>query len=134
MAWGRSEIDPARPFDVEDYGMALLRLKSGRTVNFEVSWAAHQPAEGREHGLDLLGTQGGLSLYPARLFRNGPNGYESIQLANLKTPHPEDRIHHFVNCVLEGKKPMVTVEESLRVQQILDAIYASAATGKEVRF
>jgi hypothetical protein len=28
---------------------------------------------------------------------------------------------------------MITVEESLRVQQILDAIYASAATGKEVR-
>ncbi len=133
MAWGRSEIDPARPFDVEDYGMALLRLKSGRTVNFEASWAAHQPADGREHGLDLLGTQGGLSLYPARLFRNGPNGYESIQLANFKILFPEDRIHHFVNCVLEGKKPLVTVEESLRVQQILDAIYASAATGKEVR-
>jgi predicted dehydrogenase len=133
MNWGKSEIDPARPFDVEDYGMALLRLKSGRTVSFEVSWAGYQPADGREHGLDLLGTQGGLSLYPARLFRNGPNGYESIQLASLKIPYPEDRVHHFVNCVLEGKKPMVAMEESLRIQQILDAIYTSAATGREVR-
>jgi predicted dehydrogenase len=35
--------------------------------------------------------------------------------------------------VIEGKKPMVSVEESLRVQQILDAIYASAAAGREVR-
>jgi predicted dehydrogenase len=133
MNWGKSEIDPARPFDVEDYGVALLRLKSGRTVSFEVSWAGYQPADGREHGLDLLGTQGGLSLYPARLFRNGPNGYESIQLASLKIPYPEDRVHHFVNCVLEGKKPMVAMEESLRIQQILDAIYTSAATGREVR-
>lgn len=131
--WGKSEIDPAKPFDVEDHGSALLKLKSGRTVSLEVSWAAHQPADGREHGLDLLGTLGGLSLYPARLHRNGPNGYETIQLANLKTPQPEDRIHHFVNCVLEGKKPLVSVEESLKVQQVIDAIYASATTGKEVR-
>ena len=131
--WGKSEIDPAKPFEVEDYGMALLRMKSGRTVNFEVSWAAHQPADGREHGLDLLGTNGGLALYPARLFRQGASGYETIHLANFKVPLPEDRIHHFVNCVLDGKKPMVSAEESLKVQQILDAIYASASTGKEVR-
>ncbi len=133
MNWGKSEVDPARPFDVEDYGVGLLRLKSGRSVSFEASWAGYHPGDSREHGLDLLGTQGGLSLYPARIFRNGPNGYESIQLASLKIPYPEDRIHHFVNSVLEGKRPMITMEESLRVQQILDAIYASAATGKEVR-
>jgi predicted dehydrogenase len=133
MNWGKSEIDPGKPFDVEDYGTAMIRMKSGRTINFEVAWAGHQPADAREHGIDLLGTQGGISLYPARLYRSGPNGYESIQLANLKVPLPEDRVHHFVNCVLDGKKPLVTIEESLKVQQILDAIYASAATGKEIR-
>lgn len=131
--WGKSEIDPAKPFDVDDYGVALLKLKSGRTVNFEVSWAAHQPPDGREIGMDLLGTQAGLALYPARLFRNGPSGYESVHLAGIKVPHPEDRLHHFVNCVLEGKKPIVSLEESLKVQQILDAICTSSATGKEVR-
>lgn len=133
MNWGRSEIDPAKVFDVEDYGTAMLKMKSGRTVNFEVSWASCQPADAREHGVDLLGTTGGLSLYPARLFRNGPSGYETIQLGNFKILFPEDRVHHFVNCVLDGKKPLVTMEESLKVQQILDAIYASAATGREVR-
>jgi predicted dehydrogenase len=134
VPWGKSEIDPGKPFDVEDYGVALIKLKSGRTVNFEVSWAAHQPADGREQGVDLLGTLAGLSLYPARLFRNGPNGYETIQLGGLKVPLPEDRIQHFVNCVLENKKPAVTLEESLKVQQIMDAIYTSASSGKEVRF
>ena len=133
MNWGKSEIDPGKPFDVEDYGTALLRMKSGRTINFEVSWAGNHPADNREHGIDLLGTQGGLSLYPARLHRGSTNGYETIQLANQKISLPEDRIQHFVNCVLEGKKPLVTIEESLKIQQILDAIYASAATGREVR-
>ena len=37
MNWGRSEVDPKRPFNVEDYGVALLKLKSGRTIAMEVS-------------------------------------------------------------------------------------------------
>jgi predicted dehydrogenase len=81
-----------------------------------------------------MGTLAGLALYPARMFRNGASGYETVQLANFKVPHSEDRLHHFVSCVLENKKPLVALEESLKVQKILDAIYASSATGKEVRF
>lgn len=131
--WGKSEIAPGKPFDVDDHSVALLKLKSGRTLNFEVSWASHQPNDGRDYGVDLLGTSAGLSLYPAKLFRNGPLGYETIQLSALKVPLPEDRIQHFVNCVLDDKKPAVTVEESLKVQRILDAIYTSSSTGKEVR-
>lgn len=131
--WGRSEIDPRRPFDVEDFGVALLKLKSGRSVILETSWAAFLPEDGREYGLDLLGTTGGLSLFPARLFRNSAEGYQTVHIANFKPLHSEDRVQHFVSCVLEGKKPLVPPEESLKVQEVLDAIYASAATGKEVR-
>ena len=131
--WGKSEIDPKKPFDVDDYSVALIRLRSGRTVVFEISWAGNHPSDAREYGIDLLGTTAGLSLFPARLFRNGPNGYETINLALPKVPHAEDRVHHFVSCVLEGKKPLVDIEESFHVQQILDAIYDSAARGKEVR-
>ncbi len=131
--WGRSEIDPKKPFDVEDYSIALIRFKSGKTLTLETSWAANQPGDAREYGIDLLGTNAGLSLYPARLCRSGPSGYETTQLATPKVPLAEDRMQHFVNCVLDGKKPLVPVEESLKVQEILDAIYESAANGKEVR-
>jgi predicted dehydrogenase len=130
--WGRSEIDPLKPFDVDDYSIAFIKLKSGRTLILEVSWAAHHPATNREYGVDLLGTAGGLSLYPARLTRDGPQGCETIELALPKLAHSENPIHHFVGCVLQGKKPLVPVEESLKVQKVLDAIYASAASGKEV--
>ncbi|HTG43144.1 MAG TPA: Gfo/Idh/MocA family oxidoreductase [Verrucomicrobiae bacterium] len=133
MNWGKSEIDPKKPFDVEDHGSALIKLQSGRSITLDVSWAGFHPAEAREHGVDLLGTNGGLSLFPARLFRNGPNGYETVHLGGTKMAYVDDRIHHFVNCVLDGKKPLISVEESLQVQQVLDAIYASAESGKEIR-
>lgn len=131
--WGKSEIDPAKPCDVEDFSAALLKLKGGRSVILESSWAGFMAPEAREHGIELLGTNAGLSLFPARLFRNGTSGYESICLNAPKVPYSEDRIHHFVSCVLENKKPMVTMEESLKLQQVLDSIYTSAETGREVR-
>jgi len=133
MDWGRSEIDPKKTFDVEDYGAALLRLKSGRSIVLEVGWASFHTDEHREFGLDLLGTNAGLSLWPARLFRHGVEGDDTLHLTPFKTSHSEDRIHHFVSCVLDGKKPLVTTDESLKVQQVLDALYTSARTSKEVR-
>ena len=133
MEWGKSEVDPKRPFDVEDGAVALLRLKSGRTLSMDVSWACFQNHESREYGIDLFGTNAGLSLFPAKLFRNTLDGHETLQFNTAKVAYPEDRIHHFVNCVLDGKKLLVPPDESLKVQQVLDALYASAASGREVR-
>src|SRR5262249_378874 len=131
--WGKSDIDPKRPFDVEDFSAALLRLKSGKSVMMEAGWAAFAPTEGREHGMDSLGTNAGLTLYPVRLLRNCADRFETVNLNSPKIQYSEDRIHHFVSCVLDGKKPLVPLEESLKLQEIVEAIYASAATGKEVR-
>jgi predicted dehydrogenase len=131
--WGKSEVDPKRPCDVEDYSAAFVRLKSGRTLMLEASWAGYHATDAREYGIDLLGTEAGLSLFPARVFRNTPDGYQTIDLNVPKPPHPEDRVHHFVSCVLDSKRPLVALEESLKVQKVLDAIYASAKSGKEVK-
>ena len=134
MEWGRSDVDPKRPFDVEDYGVALIRLKSGRTISMEVGWACFQNQDAREYGIDLYGTNAGLSLFPAKLYRNTIDAQETLQYnSTAKLPHPEDRVHHFVHSVLDGKKLLVLPEESLKVQQALDALYASAASGKEVK-
>ena len=103
------------------------------TGTAKFTWAGFAATDGREHGLDLMGTNAGLSLYPARLLRNCPDGSETVHLNSAKIPYSEDVVHHFVSCVLDGKKPLVTLEESFRVQQILDAIYLSSTTGKEVK-
>jgi predicted dehydrogenase len=133
MPWGKSEVDAKHPFDVEDCAVALVRLRSGRTLVLETSWAANLPPDGREHGMDLLGTTAGLSLFPARLFRPNAEGAEVLHLSPSGALEPSDPLHHFAQCVVEGKKPLVTPEESLKVHRILDALYASAGTGKEVR-
>jgi predicted dehydrogenase len=40
---------------------------------------------------------------------------------------------HFIDCLLGKATPYVAPSESLAVQKILDAIYKSAASGREVR-
>jgi predicted dehydrogenase len=132
--WGMSEIDKNAVFDVEDYAVALVKLKGGKSLLLEAAWAAHLPEP--SHGVQLFGTDGGGSLFPAKLYRRsrGPTpAYEIITPELAKLPYPEERLHHFVDCVLDGKPPLVSPEQSLVVQKILDAIYRSAATGRSVQ-
>lgn len=131
--WGKGEIDPQAKFDVEDYACALIRLKGGRSVLLEVAWAAHIDAP--SYGVQLFGTEGGGSLFPCKIYRKSTNvdGYEVITPHGIALPYPEERLHHFVDCVLDGVPPLVMPDQSLVVQKILDALYRSAKTGRDVR-
>jgi predicted dehydrogenase len=130
--WGRGEIDPAKPFDVEDLAVALIKLRSGRSVLLEVSWAAHQALA--DYDLtQLFGTKAGLTLSPVQLHTATARGYATEVIKPLPPKVSTNRMVHFIDCVLGKAEPYVRVEESLAVQRILDAIYESASTGREVR-
>ena len=130
--WGRSEIDPSAPFDVDDLSIALIKLKSGRTVLLETSWAAHGPLVD-VNATQLFGTEGGLILPPVQVFKQMKDGYTTQFVDALPPPVNTNRMYHFIECLLGKAKPFVKPAESVAVQRILDAIYTSAATGREVR-
>ena len=130
--WGKSEIDPNAKFDVDDLSIALIKLKSGRTVLLETSWAAHQP-EGDNTGTQLFGTEAGIKFPPLQLFRKGAHGYNTELVDHLPNLVDGNRMVHFINVLLGVNKPYVKPAESLAIQKILDAIYLSSKTGKEVR-
>jgi predicted dehydrogenase len=49
-------------------------------------------------------------------------------------PLPTNRMVHFVDVVTKKNvKQVVRMEESLKLQRILDAVYESSKTGKEIR-
>jgi predicted dehydrogenase len=108
-------------------------MKSGRTVQLDASWAAAM-GENDANGVQLYGSEGGATTNPARLFRPGRDGYEAIDLRSTTALASDNRMAHFVDVVLGRAKPFVRPEQSLVVQQVLDAIYASARTGREIRF
>jgi len=126
-------------FDVEDLGCALIRFDNGATIILEASWAGFcEKAE--DMVTQLLGTTGGI------VQRNVGEGYEfearvygesggalwerRLQQTTVATPKAYEE---FVDAVLDGREPIATGQHGLDVQLILDAIYKSAATGREVR-
>lgn len=132
--WGRSEREHD-VFDVDDFATGLIRMKNGATVTLDACWACHQESLNRNN-VELFGDEGGASAYPARLYRNDPlrTDYDIIEnvRAELAYPH-QDRFHNFINTILGTEQPGITLEQALVVQRILDGIYESARTGREVR-
>lgn len=126
-----------RPFDVEDLATAFVRFDNGAVLSLETSWASN--TEFREdQSTQLFGTDGGAVIrnlhegyeFEARVFRDVG---DDVSVEVPATPEPETAQQHFCRAILSGREPMATGEEGLLVMRLLDALYESARTGREVR-
>lgn len=131
--WGLSDRAHS-DFDVDDGATALLRFAGGATLTLDVSWAIHQKEPDRMNVV-LHGTEAGAGLYPGELYRYGaePGVYEIRTLAQTPLSYPhENRFHNFIGAVLGTEDLCVSPAQALSVQRILDAIYESSRSGREV--
>ncbi|MBN1349844.1 Gfo/Idh/MocA family oxidoreductase [candidate division KSB1 bacterium] len=122
---------PLKEFDVEDYALAFVRLEGGISMIVETCWAANIRDEVNQ--ITVLGDKAGISTNPAGLYGYSENalthtGYD--WLPEQKSHRME--IRHFAECVEKDLPVRVRPEESLRVQQIIDAIYQSSQENKEI--
>ncbi len=137
---GRLARQQRKRFSVEDLACGLVRLANGATLIVEASWALNinEP----EHMVTLLcGTKGGLVQknvgggyrFAAELYtEEGGNLYtKTLDQALEPAPSP---YQEFVSSILEGRPPLASGEEGLKVMRILEGIYRSAETGREVRY
>ena len=130
--WGQSERSGAS-FDVDDFATAMIKLDGGATVLIDAVWAMHLERRS-EMNIELYGTAGAIDTYGEKLFRQHGSEYHAIESPDagpLTYPHTS-RFHHFVNVILGREEPCVSLEQALSVQRVIDAIYASAASGREV--
>jgi predicted dehydrogenase len=119
-------------FTVEDFASGLIRFENGATIVLESSFVANIKEE--VHNSTLLGTEGGAMTNPCTIIQEKHGSvfhYEPrVPNANINTYHAE--IKSFVECIRDGKEPLVTGEHGVMVAQIMDAIYKSAELGREV--
>jgi|TARA_Y100000310_G_scaffold344735_1_gene459144 predicted dehydrogenase len=133
--WGLSDREEI-PFDVDDFATALIRLKGGVSVTLDVSWALHQ-RDSNLMNVNLFGTEAGATVYPAEVYRYGDHQgeYQLLQNPSVEPQYDHNsRFFNFINSILGEEQPCVTIEQALAVQSIIDAIYQSCQSGKEVRF
>ena len=134
-SWGKSDKEDI-PFTVDDFATALIKFDDGATINLDVSWACHAE-DGNRNDVHLYGTEAGARAYPSKVFEYGEEEYvvkEGADLDDIEIALPHcERFHNFFNAILGEEEPLTSVQEALTVQSLLDAIYESCATGKEVR-
>lgn len=132
--WGISDATETT-FDVDDLSSALIKMKNGATICLEASWAAHI-AERDSMNVELFGTEMGASLYPAKLYKRNDPYNADYQIVDNVAAKPSlehcDRFHNFINHLTDGEPLLVTCEQALAVQKILDAVAESTRTGKSV--
>jgi predicted dehydrogenase len=129
--WG-APAEGEKKYDVEDLATGLVKFDNGATLFIEASWASHIKDD--FFYSTLLGTEGGAELEPLTVYKaiqGVPADIHPKVPSGIPGGH-EGEIIHFVECIREGKQPIPTAEQGLHVLQILDAIYRSAQTGREV--
>ena len=131
-----ASIHRAKKGEVEDSATAFLRLDSGATLTMELTWGLLMEKDFAF--LNLFGSGGAALLNPLRLHK----GMHGTLVNVTPTTDPgrnaykqslDAQIDHFVESMRKGTRPMGHAEEILPVMQLMDAIYRSAETGKEVK-
>lgn len=121
-------------FDVEDLAVAFLRFENGLTVNLEVSWAIHNERD--RQWCQIFGTEGGCD------WGNEANVYREQEQDDIpgngkieagKGDPWQGEMAHFIDCILNDKTPDPDANQGVTMMKMLDAIYQSAAEGREVR-
>ena len=122
--------------DVEEMAMAFVRFETGATLVLEISWLLHHDIMGEDIQMWLYGTEGGSHWPKCEIYHTN---YETMQLYNrtLKLTHDQAEAHaqeciEFAQAIVDGAPSPVPAEQSLQVMQILNAIYESQKTGREV--
>jgi len=119
-------------FSVEDFAVGLVKFDNGAALCLESSFCANIQKDVMDS--TLLGTNGGASVFPPTIMREESGALTVSHITSLRDiqSHGEN-IRRFIQAIVDDTEPLVTGEQALMVAQIIDAIYESQETGKEVR-
>ena len=126
--------------DAETYYVGLVRCEDGTVLSLERG--EYMPAQ-TENAWQILGTRGSLRLQmtpasPWQILHDDTSAEQGVVTRTLwEGEGSSSAVHHgplsdFASAIRHGHPPKTTLEQALVVQQISDAIYASAEQGRAV--
>lgn len=124
--------------DVEEGVTGLIRTE-GPIITLNGAWA--QNIGENEMYIDFMGTKGGVRLHYAKdfIFYSTKNGMLTETTFKMKEgmqfePMFANEINSFINCIETGEKLPSHIDTNIITAQMMDAIYRSAETHKEIEF
>jgi predicted dehydrogenase len=136
----RIATEQKKLFTVEDLACGIVKFANGATLIVEASWALN--VQEPEHMItSLYGEKGAITQ------KNVGGGYQfqaelvteehgclftKVLAQNTrKTPSAQEE---FLAAIREKREPSASADDGIRVQKILDGLYASALKGREILF
>ncbi len=132
-AFGNAREDGV--FDVEDLAMGFIRLENGACMQIEFSWASN--IEKEQRFIELRGSEAGAawsSLDDTLKIFGEAYGKTIDFLPRVKNDHQghAENIRHFTDVILGKAEPVFVPGEGVHMMKILEGMYRSAKTGREV--
>ena len=127
---------PNETADVEDFAAALVRFENGATLVLEVSWLLHHKTTNEDMQMWLYGEKGGSHWPSNEILTERKEAFQQLNTqlqlkpAGLEAHAEECKV--FAEAVANGLPSPVPAEQSLDVMRILDGLYRSAASRREV--
>ncbi len=123
-------------FDVDEFSAAFVRFANGASLMIEVSWLLHHTTEQDDVQTWLYGSKAGAH-WPSCVLYETNNALQQHYDRALKLTEDKIRPHYlecveFAEAVANGGPSPVPAEQSLQVGLILEALYQSQETGREV--
>ncbi|WP_226008400.1 Gfo/Idh/MocA family protein [Natrinema salinisoli] len=129
----------AETYEVDDSVSAFIRCADGQTISLEAAWATN-----REESMDfrVRGTEAGAQFdigdTDLRILEAGTAGcdhYTNVDMTgDAAVTGYGEQDEQFLAAVAAGATPETnTVEETLTVQRVIDAIYRSSETGRVIQ-
>lgn len=122
---------------VEDTSLVTIEMKTGSLVSIEVSWSMFLPDD--VYYCQVYGTEGTASLNPLKINKELHGNYVNLAPAKVDSPQHlfkrsyENELRHFFGAVHDIHPVISTGDEAVQRMKIVDAIYKSVRTGREVR-
>ncbi|MGH7527068.1 MAG: Gfo/Idh/MocA family protein [Gemmatimonadales bacterium] len=126
---------PIRDRSVEQSGSAFVVCESGMSLFVDVTW--HHLGEGERFGVGLRGSKGTAAINPLTVWKElhgvpmdvSPTG--SVSRENAFTASYRAEWAHF-EAAVAGEAKIPALQEHLVLHRVVDAIYRSAADGRDV--
>ncbi|MCL2367384.1 MAG: Gfo/Idh/MocA family oxidoreductase [Oscillospiraceae bacterium] len=137
-------------YELEDAAFGFIKMKNGATVIVESAWALNV-LESRSAATTLCGTKAGAEIRsgisfpkPELIFNRGAYGQlldETTSTGGMSSYYGETsedpgiiEARQWLKACLGEGEPLVKPEQAFMVTRLVDAIYQSAETGREVLF
>ena len=117
-------------YEAEDSATIVMRMHDGADVVASFHWNSKTWT----HEFEIVGTEAKVKWYPydsGKVVKTVGRDIAELDLPNAENAH-QPLVEDFIEAIQNNRDPKVTLRQAIRTNVLLDAVYQSARTGKEI--